>query len=187
VSRLEELVASLRGGQPFEVEGRPLTTPDRPLLDWFAAIAEPADDTIVPGLLGPEDAEFLYDRLLDDEEPLDSEVCREAGEWVLEQVGGRPWWEVHRIVYSAVGMWNPLDAWSLQQGVRLLDLTLRSFCNLVVRFVVTVTDKDAAGAWMDYVTQVPPSVQLDDRPEWSDEAMGSTFLAVMAQQGAAPA
>lgn len=173
--RLTELVEALRGEVAFEIEGRRYAMPTRGPLEWAGALLDPAPDAIVPGLLDPEAAAALYDRLMDDYDPLGLDVVEDAGLWVLEQLTGRPWWEARRALLTALDSWAVFDAWCLHEcaGTDPATLPLGRFCNLLVRFMELHLSEEGRDAWRASFASPPNAEALADRPEWSEEAMAS--------------
>jgi hypothetical protein len=181
--RLAELVEALRGGElAVDIDGEVYRLPPRSALDWAAALLDAGPDAIVPGLLAPADAEALYDRLLDEYDPLDLVVAEEAGLWLLEQAAHRPWWEARRALLNALDSWQVFDAWCTHEcGLDATALPLARFCNLSVRFVELHLSVDARESWRASFTAPPADARLEDRPEWSDEAMAADTEAAMGQ------
>lgn len=184
--RLTELVEALSGRVTFALDGRAYTVPDRPLTVWLTALADGRSDAVVPALLEPADAAVIYDRLTDPEEPMDPDTCEEIGRWVIEQVAGRPWWEVCRLAAVAVELWNGFDGWCAERPLDPLQLTLRRFCNAFHRYALSLfPEADAREQWQAWLTGPPGAAALEDREEWADDAMGDAFAAVFGQHAEA--
>lgn len=176
---MTEQVAALFGRISFELDGRTFAVPARPLEDWLAVALAGDFTEVVPGMLDPADAGYLYERILDEYDPLGEDTCARIGEWVLEELTGRPWWEVTRSVREALAGWNSLDSWATGEvGVDVRTLDLRRFCNLVVRFVLLIVgDEEAREGWLASFSAPPPGADLSERSEWSDEAVAADALA----------
>ena len=182
--RLADLVGALDGRVSFAIDDRRFTMPQRPIQEWLRALADPAPDAVVPALLDHEDSVALYDLLTDPVDPLDPEVCEEAGRWVMESVAGRPWWEVVRLVRTGLETWNALDGWCMERGLTPETMNLRRFCNAVVKFAMAaIRDQSDRESWYEALQLPPGGNALADRPEWSDDAVGDSFDAVFANFG----
>ena len=182
---LAELADTLGGtGPTFAIDGRQFTVPARPLADWLRALDDPSPESLVPGLLDVDDQAHLYDRLLDEYDPLDHDVLERAGQWLLEETTGRSWWEVRRLVATAAAAWNAFDGWCIEQQLDPAGLTLRRLCTAVVRFMINALPTAAAREeWLSGLQLPPTPDALADRPEWSAEAEGESFAAFMAAHG----
>src|SRR4051812_10559363 len=181
--RLAELVEALRSGEHgVQIEDVTYRLPARTVLEWATALLDSAPDAILPGLLDPTDAAQLYDRLLDEDEPLDLSVVEEAGLWLLEQVARRPWWETRRALLTALDNWPAFDAWCTHEcHLDPAALPLDRFCNLLVRYVELHLPADAREQWQASFSAPPPGVDLDTRPEWAEDAMAADTEAAMGQ------
>jgi hypothetical protein len=180
--RLADLVEALRGDQVgVDIDDVVYRLPQRTVLEWAGALLDSAPDAIVPGLLDPTDAEALYDRLMDEYEPLDIGVCEDAGLWLLEQVAHRPWWEARRAILHALDMWEAFDAWCTHacNGLDATTLPVGRFCNLVVRYLELHIPEDNREMWRAGFAAPPAGVDLGQRPEWSDEAIAADSEAAM--------
>ena len=184
--RLADLVEALRGEVGIDLDGVTYTLPAHTALDWAAALLDPAPDAIVPGLLDPADATALYDRLLDEYDPLELAVVEDAGLWLVEQVAARPWWEARRAVLHALDNWATFDAWCIHAcgGTDATTLTLARFCNLSVRFMELHLPEDERESWRVSFAAPPPGVDLGDREEWDDAAIAADTEAAMGQWAA---
>lgn len=186
-------VEQLTGRYGFTLAGRTYwLRPDVTLLDWMAALFEPAPDAVVPGLLDEGARTELYEALFDEFHPLDSELCRRIGLSLVEDAGGRPWWEVLRLVATGLEHWTIFDGWCAHEagGLDPRSLGLDRFINLVHRFLLIGCADDTERE--DYLARLtaPPenaAAELEDRPEWSDEGMAGGFEAAFAQFAASGA
>jgi hypothetical protein len=178
VSARRDLLDALLGRAEFELDGRRYPVPEHPVARWMEAALDPGMDAIVPGMLAEDEQRHLYDRLMDDEEPLDLLLCESIGLWVLEQAGGRPWWEVKRALLWGLDSWGPLDGWARTEGggLDLLSLPLRSYCAVFVRFGLVVTGEESEQWFAEF--SLPPldnPEAIASRPEWADEEVSTDF------------
>lgn len=178
-----DLLDALKGATAFELDGRTFTVPQRSVLEWMDAIAGGEFDAVVPGLLAEEDARYLYDRLLDEDNPLALSVVESIGLWVTEAVANRPWWEVHRALLWSLDAWRVFEPWCVAEGVGdPLRLPLRTFCGIYVRFVMIALGEEAE-PWYDDFTRPPlgSAETMDSRPEWAEEEVESDFSSAFGQ------
>jgi hypothetical protein len=183
--RLTELVEALRGEIAVEIDEVTYRLPPRTVLEWAAALLSSEPDAIIPGLLGDNDARGLYDRLLDEYDPLSLDVVEEAGLWLLEQVAARPWWEARRALLHALDGWEHFDAWCTHEcnGLDPATLPLPRFCNLVVRYLELHMEPERREQWRMTFAAPPVGADLAARPEWQDDAMAADSEAAMADWG----
>jgi hypothetical protein len=184
--RLADLVEALRGNPAVDIDGTIYTLPPRTALEWAAALLDGGQDAIVPGLLDPDDATALYDRVLDEYDDLDLDVLEAAGLWLLEEVAQRPWWEARRALLAALDSWSVFDAWCIHacNGLDATTLPLGRFCNLLVRFYELHLSEDDVEQWRASFSAPPPGVDLGAREEWSDEAVAADTTAAMGEWAA---
>lgn len=180
--RLADLVEALRGEVAVVIEGTRYAVPDRGPLEWAGALLDSAPDAIIPGLLDPADAAALYDRLMDEFDPLGLDVVEDAGLWVLEQVTGRPWWEARRALLTALDSWPTFDAWCLHEcaGADPAGLPLRRLLNLLIRFMELHLPEEGRDAWRASLAAPPGADALAGREEWAEDAMAADSAAAMA-------
>lgn len=172
-----EILDALTGRIDFELDGRRFTVPAHPLRVWLQTNLEPYPDAIIPGLLAESDSRYLYERLLEEDEPLDVGICESIGLWVLEQLAGRPWWEVQRGLAWGLDSWNTFDAWYRQAGGGdLLELSVRSFLNVFVRFAIQANGEEAE-SWVAGFSAPPlgTAEDMEHRPEWAEEEVEADF------------
>lgn len=177
MSERQDLLAALLGRVEFELDGRRFVMPVHPVTTWMDAVLDGQPDAVVPRLLQPADARYLYDRLLDGEQSLDLQLCESIGLWVTEAVGGRAWWEVRRALSWSLDGWNSFDGWARHEaGVDPLALPVRSFVNLFVRFALIATGENSEGWLAEF--EAPPlagAAGMEIRPEWADESVEADF------------
>lgn len=171
-------VASLRpypvevdfGGWSFRVEALPAA-------DWIEAIVSPDGGALFPGLLRDSVLERDVWRIMGRGESSAAELV-EAARDMVTTAGGRPWWEVDRLVRSA--MHPDVRALVLGNlGMRGLDpnkISLGLFCDAVYALLVRNAD-DQQRMRIDMELRAVPA-EVDDGEDFEAE-----FLANLADRG----
>lgn len=183
-------VEQLAGRFGFTLAGRDhWLREDVSLVEWIAALYDPASDAVCPALLADPHRSELYEHLFDDYHPFDGDLCRRIGLQLVEDVGGRPWWEVLRLVSIAVDAWPQFDAWCAHEasGLDPRALSLSRFVNLVHRYVLLCCENDEDRDAFLAGLAAPPAnaaAELEDRAEWADDSTAADFDQAFAQFGA---
>jgi hypothetical protein len=171
-------VASLRP-YPIEVEfaGWVYTVDALPAADWVEAILSPHGGALFPGLLRDPERERQVWRSLATGEG-DSGELIEATREMVSEAAGRPWWEVDRLVRSALHV--DVRAVVLGKlGMRGLDpgrISLGLFCDAVYALLIENADQGQRMRIDMELRQPPPDAspeQVIDPEDFEREFMAN--------------
>lgn len=172
-------VASLRPADiDVEVGDWEYTVPALTAAEWIELMAGGGIPAIVPGLLGTEDRMGVMRDYLDGN--ITKQDLEDACRRVLEVAGGRKWWEVERLVDSAIrgDVWPTIHGQLVLKGVDLDRLTLAGFVNAVWVMALQNCQKESEKQALEWELTKPPPGFVDEMEE-TDE---SEFESILAEQ-----
>ena len=167
----------------FEVElgGETFAVPPLPAAQWFVAIlTEDVPLPLIPGLMSGADEERITDMLLDDTINADLIVTRSRE--LLTAAGGRPWWEVDRLIRSSAASWHIIGGELTRLGVDLGSVPLAAALNAIYVICVRTMDEQERNKF-DIDLRLPPVGVEGVKPEdlYDQRAAEAAFMSLMGQ------
>jgi hypothetical protein len=172
-------VASLRPAEiNVDVGEWSYTVPALNAADWIEVLAAGNTAAVIPGLLGADDQRSIMRDFLHG--AITSKEIEDASHRVLEVAGGRKWWEVERLVHSALseGSWAQVHGQLVLANVDLERLTLAGFVNAVWFMALQGVQKQADRDRLEWELTKPPPGYVDEMEE-TDEG---DFQQILAEQ-----
>lgn len=149
---------------PIEVDlgGATYTVPPRWADDWLAALAADHGGGIIPGLLDDDERAEVWFRYAAGE--LDDDELVAASRAVLEVAGGRPWWEVARLVQGAMQpqTWASF-AGQIFQGRPAAEMSLGELVNFIYATALAgAADQAERSSFESQLAALPDGVDPDE-------------------------
>lgn len=140
--------------------GREVEIPALAAVDWLAILmpAEPNLDDLFPGLLEPEDADWVEDQIVAGR--LGLTEFQEMIFGVIETASARRWWVTMRLVDLARRSWDAIGSEMLLRGVDAAVVSLSAWLDI---FLITVLKN------MDPKEVTMFTLRLEAVPEWEQE------------------
>lgn len=125
--------------------GRELEIPALPAVDWLTILMAPESqlDDLFPGLLSPEDADWVEEQILDGELRLPE--FQDLVFKVIETVSARKWWVALRLIDLARRSWDVIGSEMLLRGIDATRISLSAWLDvLLVTVLKNMDPKDVA-------------------------------------------
>jgi hypothetical protein len=164
-----------------ELGGQTFMVPARPAADWFLAILdEDVPLPLIPGMMDGDAEERVTDLLLDG--AVTAEDIATRSRELLTAAGGRPWWEVDRLIRSSGAQWHIIGGELTRLGVDLEKVSLAAALNAIY-VVCTRTMDEKERNKFDIDLRMPPIGVEGVKPEelYDQKAAESAFAALMGQ------
>lgn len=160
-----------------ELAGEEYTIPAVPARAWFLSILGGEPLPIVPGMLDPDDAERLSDRIVDGEVSLRELTL--ASRDALELASGWRWWEADRLIRSAGAQWKVVGGELALAGVDLDAQPLGAVLNTLYVLAARSLNEQQRQQLDFQISAPPPELEEEEREALAEEM----FEALLADAG----
>lgn len=154
-------LASLRvWAVEVDLGGRTYRVPPLPASEWFAAVLSNEGAPVIPGLLEPEDQEYVIDALL--EGTLTKDQLETANREALAAASGWKWWEAERLIVSAGVQWKIIGGLLQAGGIDMTTTSLGGVLSAMYAMAVTHMKPDDRFAFDSQISAPPRGAKSSD-------------------------
>lgn len=157
--------------------GRELEIPALAAVDWLVILMapEPQLDDLFPGLLSPEDADWVEEQILDGKLKLPE--FQELIYQVIETASARKWWVALRLIDMARRSWDVIGSEMLIRGVDAAHVSLSAWLDVLL--ITALRNMDPKETTMFTLRLESPPEQEKEPEEM--EMSRSAFMALGGQ------
>lgn len=155
--------------------GQDVEIPALPAVDWLVILmsVEPQLDDVFPGLLSPEDADWVEEQIVAGN--LGLTEFQSLLSDIIETVSARRWWVTLRLVDLARRSWDAIGAEMLLRGVDASVISLSAWLDILL--ITVLRNMDSKDVTMFTLRLEAPPPEAETKPE-ELEMSRSAFMAL---------